>query len=221
MELPGRYYKIISRIVRAVYPLKDVEPLSKLDTPCVLLCRHRNMRGPFATILHYADNASPWIFYPFCEKDAYYKQMSGYTFSTRLGWPLPLAKAVAWPLSRVAVPLINSLGGIPVYRQDARIRETFRISVDHLCSGRSVMIYPDIDYIANTTSIGDIYDGFFMLERLYFKKTHRHLPFVPVHLDTKKRRMWFGDPVVFGDGTFSDECAKAKEAIIRQWQNQT
>ncbi len=93
--------------------------------------------------------------------------------------------------------------------------------MDTLLSGRSIMIYPDIDYTANTDSVGSIYDGFLMLERLYFKKSGRHLPFVPVHLDTKNRRMWFGEPVVFGEGSFTDELRIAKEAILSQWHDQS
>ena len=41
-----------------------------------------------------------------------------------------------------------------------------------------------------------------------------------VHLDTKKKRMWFGEPVVFGEGSFTDELRIAKEAILSQWHDQ-
>ncbi len=220
MKLPGMYFRIAGPIIRLFFPMR-AERLAGLDTPCVLLCRHRNMRGPVNTVLHYAYDASPWIYYPFCEKDTFFSHMYGYTMTERLHWPKWLAYPFLKFLTAVTVPLFKSFGCIPVYRGDSHIRETFRISVDTLLSGRSIMIYPDIDYTANTDSVGSIYDGFLMLERLYFKKSGRHLPFVPVHLDTKNRRMWFGEPVVFGEGSFTDELRIAKEAILSQWHDQS
>lgn len=193
-----------------------VDKLDQLPQPCVLLCRHRNMRGPVYTIMHWAGQARPWIYWPFFTKADFYQQMYGYTLTKRLGWPDGLAKAMARLLSCIIPPLISSFGGIPVYRNDARIRETFRRSIEQLEQGRDIMIYPDVDYTSNE-DVGAVYDGFFMLERMYFRKTGRHLPFVPVHLDTHRRTLKFGEPVVFTDANFNEEKERVKNAILAQW----
>ena len=218
MQPTGRYYRILRAIVKPFFFLRHVDSVSGLDTPCILLCRHRNMRGPFATILHYADSASPWIYYPFCEKKTFFDQFYGYTLTTRLHWPKPLAYPAARLLSALVPPLIRSFGGIPVYRKESNLRTTFRLSLNALLSGRSIMIYPDIDYTSNN-GIGNIYEGFFLLERLYFQKTKRHLPFVPVHLDTHAHTMQFDTPVIFGDGPYAEEKAAALEKILQAWRS--
>ncbi len=218
MTVPGRYFRIIRRIIKIFAPMRKVDSLEKLDGPCVILCRHRNMRGPVYSIVHWAGPARPWVFWPFLQKESFYDQMYGYTFTKRLGYPDWLAKFGAWLLSNTVPALIQSLGGIPVYRNDSRIRETFRFSMEQLEAGRHIMIYPDVDYTSNE-DVGAVYEGFFMLERMYFRKTGRHLPFVPVHLDTHKRTMHFGTPVTFTNANFNDEKERVKNEILAQWHN--
>ena len=219
MDIPGRYFRIVRTILKIVMPLKVVQPLSSLkETPCVLLCRHRNMRGPFYSIVRYGgEHVRTWVYHPFCFVETYYDQMYNYTLTERLHFPKPLAHLGALLMSRIVTPLINSLGAIPVYRNDGRIRETFRLSLDQLEQGRSILIFPDVDYTSNE-GVGDVYDGFFMLERMYHKKTGRHLPFVPVHLDTKAKSLTFGQPVSFTDAPFATEKERVKEDILRQWR---
>jgi len=200
-------------------PLRTVQPLSDLkEQPCVLLCRHRNMRGPFYSIVRWGGkDVRTWIYHPFLKKDTFFEQMYGYTLTKRLHFPDWLARIGARVMSAVIPPLITSLGGVPVYRSDGRIRETFRISMEHLEKGRSILIFPDVDYTSNE-GVGDVYDGFFMLERMYYKKTGRHLPFVPVHLDTKARSLTFGKPVSFTDAPVASEKERVKEDILVQWR---
>lgn len=219
MDVPGRYFRIVRWILKVFMPLKVVQPLSDLqEQPCVILCRHRNMRGPFYSIVRWGGkDVRTWVYHPFCAQKPFYDQMYGYTLTKRLHFPDPLARFCSWFMSIVVPPLINSLGGIPVYRNDGRIRETFRLSLDQLEQGRSILIFPDIDYTSND-AVGELYDGFFMLERMYYKKTGRHLPFVPALLDTKAKSLTFGKPIVFGEGAFNAEMAKAKETLLEQWR---
>jgi len=200
-------------------PLRIVQPLDELKVqPCVLLCRHRNMRGPFYSIVRWGgEKTRTWVLHPFCAKQTFYDHMYHYTLTERLHYPDWFARFGAWFMAAVVPPLINSLGGIPVYRHDGRIRETFRLSLEQLEQGRNILIFPDIDYTSNDT-VGDVYDGFFMLERMYFRKTGRHLPFVPVHLDTKAKSLTFGTPVTFSDGNFNAEKEIVKEKILSQWR---
>ena len=200
-------------------PLRTVQPLSELDVqPCVILCRHRNMRGPFYSIVRWGgEQTRTWVYHPFCARQTFYDQMYGYTLTERLHYPDWLAKICAHFMAAVITPLINSLGCIPVYRNDGRIRETFRLSMEQLEQGRNILIFPDVDYTSNDT-VGDVYDGFFMLERMYYKKTGQHLPFVPALLDTKAKSLTFGKPVCFTGGNFNAEKEAVKEAILSQWR---
>lgn len=219
LDVPGRYFRIIAWVVRRILPLREVQPLSSLaEQPCIILCRHRNMRGPFYTISRWGGRyLRPWIYYPFCFRKEFYQQMYGYTLTERLHFPKPLAMFASWLLSIVVTPLMASLGAIPVYRNDSRIRETFRQSLDLLEQGCNIIIFPDVDY-TNNGKVGDVYEGFFMLERMYHKKTGRHLPFVPVQLDTKQKSLRFGNPVSFTDANFNEERQRVLDAILQQWQ---
>lgn len=219
MVVPGRYFRFVRWLLKLLMPLKTVQPISELPgQPCVILCRHRNMRGPFYGIVRWGgEKVRTWIYHPFFSKDALYEQLYGYTLTKRLHYPDLLARFCAWFMSLIVPPLIHSLGGIPVYRNDGRIRETFRLSLEQLEQGHNILIFPDIDYTSNE-DVGEVYDGFFMLERMYHKKTGKHLPFVPALLDTSKKALTFGRPVCFGDESFATEKERVKEELLSRWR---
>ena len=82
---------------------------------------------------------------------------------------------------------MRSMGAIPVHRGTARIGTTFKESVAALQAGDSILIFPDVDYTDGSEGIGEIYDGFLLLERFWRKASARPLRFVPLRLDADCR----------------------------------
>ena len=220
MKSPACRYRWLFAIVNLFFPVRKVEDLADLGEACVLLCRHRNMRGPFMTIIKWYDQMSPWVLYPFCEKKDFFEHMYGKTLTARLHWWKPLARFSAWVLSNIIPPFLKAIGTIPVYRGTSRIRETFSRSIETLKSGRHIVIYPDIDYTKNDNDEIRIYDGFFQLDRLFFKEQKKHLKFVPVLLTNNGKEAYFGEAVTLGDGSYPEEKQKAIETLIAQWEKE-
>ena len=210
------YFRIVRWCAAMIQPAKYIESMDSVPQPCVFLCRHKNMQGPIYSMSHLWPQCRPWILYPFCDRKEFARQMYGYTLTTRLGWPKWIARPAAPFFAFFVVPLITAMRSIPVYRHDGRIRETFRQSLQALEAGDNLMIYPDIEYTSRSDTVSDVYDGFFMLERLYFRKTDRHIPFVPVHIDMNERSIRYGEAVLFGDGDFTTEKAVAHEKLLRE-----
>ncbi len=210
------YFRIVRWCAALIQPAKYIESMDAVPQPCVFLCRHKNMQGPIYSMSHLWPKCRPWILYAFCDRREFARQMYGYTLTTRLGWPKWIARPAAPFFAFFVVPLITAMRSIPVYRHDGRIRETFRQSLEALEAGDNLMIYPDIEYTSRAETVSDVYDGFFMLERLYRRKTGRHIPFVPVHIDMAERSIRYGEAVLFGDGDYIAEKTAAREKLLRE-----
>lgn len=214
VECQGVFYKAIMKCVRLI-PSFRYNTSDTFVEPAVYICRHGNMRGPVLSVINLPLTIHPWVFHVFCEKKACYKHYSEYTFSVRFGWKKWSANLISRIISPSVVRLVNSVGAIPVYRNSARVMSTFRMSMDALSKGESLLIFPEVDYTAEGGEIGELYEGFLGLEKMYLKKTGKHLPFVPIHLSEKRREIILGEPVLFRDGvTF----AEGRDEVIQKIQ---
>ena len=141
--------------------------------PAVYVCSHSNLLGPLATLCWLPVPARPWTFHMFLDRENCRTQYRDYTFSKRFGMPRTLAAAAAWGASGYVSALMRSMGAIPVHRGTARIGTTFKESVAALQAGDSILIFPDVDYTDGSEGIGEIYDGFLLLERFWRKASAR------------------------------------------------
>lgn len=184
----------------------DAEPP---QGPVVYVCSHNDLLGPLATLAWLPFPVRPWVLHVFCRRETCREQYSGYTFSRRFGLPGPLADFLAWALSGYVSALMGSLGAIPVYRGSMKIAGTFRETVAALQAGESVLVFPDVDYTDVSDGIGEVYEGFFLLERFWRKASREPLRFVPLRLDPAAKRVTAGRAVSF------DRCAAWKPEVQR------
>lgn len=168
--------------------------------PVVYITHHRDKKGPFFTMLWYPGCIHPWTLSVFCKRKDAFNHLYGYTYTKRRGMPKPVAFAAAHIAAGVFSALMRSGGAIPVYRGSIKIKDTMLQSVSALENGESVVIFPDVDYASTDEQVGEMYMGFLALEKLYYKKTGKHLGFVPVYACERTKTMFIGGPVYFEDG---------------------
>ena len=179
------------------------------EGPTVYVCSHGNMAGPLVTLCWLPFPVRPWVLHVFTEKESCRKQFGEYTFSQRFGLPRPVARFLAWVVSGYVSTLMASAGAIPVYRGSVHIGATFKESVAALQAGDSVLIFPDVDYTDSSDTIGEVYNGFLLIDRFWHRKSDEPLRFVPLRLDHEQRRITAGPPVQF------DHTADQKEEMVR------
>lgn len=196
----GLFFKTVRKFARFFYPSYHTEISGEIDGPAVYISHHRNLFGPFITLLWYPKFVRTWILHVFLDRKSCSKQYADYTFTKRFGLPLVLAKPAAFLLSLGITKLLQSGRGIPVYRGTRKIVRTFQISVEALKKGESIAIYPDIDYTDRSASVKDMYAGFLYMEKYFYKATGRHVQFVPLYASKKKRLLIAGAPIFFRDG---------------------
>lgn len=217
MEFQGTFFKVIKTGLRLLPNMRYRAPeRAEYTEPAVYICRHGNMRGPVLSMVNLTMQIHPWVFHAFCDKESCYKHYSEYTFSVRYGWKKWKAKLFSRLTASGVARLINSMGGIPVYRNSAKVMTTFRLSLDALKRGESLLIFPEVDYTAEGGDVGKMYEGFLMLEKMYLKETGKHLPFVPLHISEKKRRLVLGKPILFRDeANFAAERGEVIQSLQR------
>lgn len=184
------------------------------EGPAVYVCSHGNLRGPLAALCWLPFPVMPWVLHVFTDRESCRAQYRDYTFSKRFGMPGPAASAAAWAVSGYVSALMRSLGAIPVYRGMAQIRETFRETIAALQAGDSVLIFPDVDYTNASGDVGEVYEGFLLLERFWRRESEAALQFVPLHLDLNGKRITAGNPVTFDRSRqWKPEMQRVKEAL--------
>lgn len=177
--------------------------------PAVYVCSHSNLRGPLTALAYLPFPARPWVLHVFMDQEACRAQYRDYTFSVRFGLPKPLASFAAWAASGYVSGLMGTMGAVAVYRGTAKIGRTFRESVAALQAGDSLLIFPDVDYTDSSEGIGEVYDGFLLLERFWRKKSEQPLDFIPLRLEPDRRTITAGEPVRF------DRSARWRTELVR------
>ena len=217
MPFYGKLYRFCRFIVRRFYPDYRIAPAGGLRDPAVYLCRHFDTKGVFMTIPWLSGKIHPWSLDLYHDRKACYRHMVNYTLTERFGWPRWKARLVALPIAGFLPRLMRSARAIPVYRKSMKILQTYRLSLDALIKGESLLIFPDRDYTSMERSMGDMYEGFLAIERLYKKATGRHVSFIPLFAEAQTRILHVGEAVCFSDDLRNPlETARVYQTIKRQ-----
>lgn len=182
--------------------------------PKVFISHHQNMNGPITVMKSMRQPVHIWVLSNFYHTKTCYRHFKEYTFTTRFGWrrfrAFMVSLFICFPVSR----LLQSGKVIPVYRDSRKIMHTMEQSVGYLCKGENILIFPDVDYTDEGSMMQDIYSGFLYLEKYYYKKTGKHVAFVPVYVSKNNKKVHFGDAVYFKDGVgFAEERKNVSESI--------
>ncbi len=181
-----RSAKMFSRKYRC-----DFEPSRE---PCVYVCRHLNMHGPFVTLKWIPEDVHPFVLNVFMDEQAAVRQFTDYTFSRRFGRKPHRFSLFGTMLGHVSAKLIRSLRAVPVNR-DAGAIQTMRCAMRFLKKEESLIVWPDIRYTEGYDKPCEIYRGFLYLGELFEKTTGQKLQFIPLYIDDKQKVISAGAPV--------------------------
>ncbi|MBQ8952477.1 MAG: hypothetical protein IJ048_00010 [Clostridia bacterium] len=197
MASQGRYYRICRRILRLRYLQFECRSEAEHDNPAVFICRHRNAIGPIASLCLLPLGAYPWAFSAFMDTDACRRHLADYTFPVTWKINPTVSRVLAAVLGPLFAKLVCSAGGIPVYRNSLKVRETFQKTIETMDEGGSILIFPDVNYAEEDGETGALYEGFLLLEQLWNRKTGKHVQFVPVNISLSGKTMTIGKAISF------------------------
>lgn len=184
------------------------------DEPVVFVCRHLKMRGTYALVKWLSQEAHPMSLSVFFNRETAYKHFREYTFTVREGKKVPKRHFIAWLTAVVTVWLEKSMKAIPVHRDSLAIK-TMREALKWLMQGESVMVWPDVDYMAEYDKTPcRVYPGFLTLGEMYLKRTGKELKFVPLFIDDQNRKIVAREPVVVNH--FKEESEEAALLLAKR-----
>lgn len=210
-------FKIVRWLVRLFAPkFKVVGGENLPGEACVIVGNHSQMYGPIAAELYTPVKHDIWCAGEMMLRD----EVAAYAYKDF--WSNK-PKAVRWfykLLSHLIVPLsllvFNNAHTVPVFH-DSRLRTTFRLSIERLQVGSSLVIFPEC-YTEHNNIVHEFQEKFVDLARLYHKKTGVELSFVPMYLAPRLATMFYGKPIRFNaDAPIAEErkriCRELMDAI--------
>ena len=195
-----------------IFKKYDAKNIPFSEDGSAYICRHLNMHGCYTTVSSLTFDVHIFAFHMFFKfKDAY-KQYSEITYAKN-GKTTAFAKIKAF-FSALYVPkLLNSAKAIPVYRNSMRSTLTIKEASKCLRKKESVLLFPDIDYKASQEVESEIYKGFLLLEKNYYKTNGKHLKFIPLYIDDNERKVYEYPPITFDDGDMKEQLDAVAEKI--------
>lgn len=208
MQPYGKLFLFCRWVVRLFMPTYRVVHPERLEEPAVYLCKHSDLQGIFTTIPWLPVPVRVWGLHVFCEVQTCYRHFRDITFSSRYGWPRWKAVLAARAASLGLPLLCRSARVIPVYRGSGQAIKTFRVSVEALVQGESLLIFPDKDYASQDSEVSDLYEGFLALDRFYYRRTKKHIPFIPLSANRTERTLTVHQPLRFQNVSDKAEMAE-------------
>ena len=200
------FYGLYFRFVRAIYSIFNKKYQSYVipeeKEPVIYVSRHLNMRGAHKLLQNVDFDFHVLALNQFFKFGSCYKHYSDYTFTAKLnkrGIGKIFGKLKAFFCTLAVVPGMRSAKAVPVYRGAGDSAITFRKAMYYLEKRENLLVFPDINYTSDSQTESDIYTGFLYLDKLYFKKTGKHVRFKILSIDDEKRTVNETATIVFPD----------------------
>lgn len=204
-------FKCIKALVRLFYPKMEVLGAENLpDEPALIVGNHAQMHGPIACELYFPVNRYTWC----AGQMMHLKEVPAYAYADfwsqkpkGVRW---FYKVLSYLIAPLSVCVFNNAQTIGVYR-DARLRSTFRETVNRLEEGASIVLFPEHDEPHNHI-LCSFQDKFIDVAKIYHRKTGAALCFVPMYVAPKLKKMYLGKPIRF---SAENPIAQERERICK------
>jgi hypothetical protein len=190
-------YHLISRIINLVYwrgTLLGGENLPA-QGPAVFVSNHLGAKGPIGSVCTIPLRFYTWVIADMVDRETAPDYLRMDFVETAMKLKPPLSKLVAKAISLFSVPLLTSIGCIPVVRGDTR---ELAGSLVRLKAGQVVLVFPEEPEaeLDPVTQMRPFLKGFTRLGEMYFDETGEQLRFYPVAVHGS-RQVRVGQPVPF------------------------
>lgn len=151
--------------------------------PAVLIANHLGPLGPIGAVCSIPRRLYSWIVADMVDPRLAPDYLRWDFVEKSLHLKMPLSLKVATALSKITVPLLRSIGCVPVYKGDYDyLQTTLKLSLDLLLRGEFLMIFPEDNTgpVDERTHMQPFLKSFARLGEMYYHETRRPLRFYPV-----------------------------------------
>lgn len=190
------------------------------EGPAVYVANHALALGPIAVASSLPVRLYPWVIGDMVDWGKAAAYLNRDFVEPQLHIPPPISMIVSRLISQASVRLLKNIECIPVW-QGEDLKETYRISVDFLMRGRSLLIFPEdpAQPLDEQCRMSPFKKGFSRLGEMYFESTQKILRFYPLVIHPRLRELKVCKPISFNPNNNSaNERIRIKsvlESIIR------
>lgn len=193
-------YKAIKFAIRHIYPKTEVVGLENIPEgePVVFVGNHSQMNGPIVCEL-YLPNRYTW-----CAGEMMkIKDVPSYAYkdfwSEKPKFLRPFYKVLSYMIAPLSQLVFTNADTVAVYH-DARLLLTFRTTINLLCEGSSIVIFPEHNVPFNNI-LYEFQNRFVDVASMYHKKCGKELLFVPLYIAPKLKKMYIGKPIRYSSSS--------------------
>jgi len=168
------------------------------EGPAVYVSNHALALGPIAVAASLPVRIHPWVVGDMLDWEKAAAYLNKDFVEPQLHIPPPLSMPLARLISQASVRLLRGVGSIPVWHGGEAL-ETYRISLDHLTAGQSLLIFPEdpTQPVDEQSKMSPFLKSFARLGELYFERTQKILKFYPIAVHPNLRKVKLGKPISF------------------------
>ena len=167
--------------------------------PAVFVANHLGPLGPIGCVCSIPLRMYFWSIGDMMDKELAPDYLRVDFVEPRLRLKMPFSLKFSRALSRLTVPLLRSLGCIPVYRGDyMRMNETLKASLEWLLEEKFLLVFPENAEMGEDTMthIRPFQKTVFRLGEMYYEQRHKRLEFYPVAIH-ESRKVMVGKPYLY------------------------
>jgi hypothetical protein len=199
--ISDRLYRFLVRLLDILIWGGELQGWENLPErgPAVFIGNHLDALGPIAAVSSIPLRLYPWIIADMVDETKAAAYLNQDFTERQLHIPPPFSMAFCRLLSRLTVPLLRSLGCIPVYHDPQRLFLAFETSLRHLEQGHCLLIFPEDPAQSPDplTRISPFYKGFTCLGEMFYERSRKSLKFYPFAVSGVRRIVRIGEPIAF------------------------
>ena len=207
---------VIRGLLKMVYPKIQVVGEENLPKEaCIVVGNHSHMHGPLAGEFYFPGKLKIWC----AHQMMYWTEVPAYTFedfwSIKPKWTHWFYHIASYLITPLSVCLFKNARTIPVYR-DNRLITTFKLTISALEEDANVIIFPEC-YTPYNNIVYQFQDKYIDVAKLYYKRTGKAVPFVPLYIAPNLKKMYIGKPTVFDpDAPIDQERKRITDYLMEE-----
>jgi len=168
------------------------------EYPVVFISNHAAALGPIAVTASLPIRVYSWVVADMLDFAKAPEYLRKDFVEPQLHIPASLSLRVSRLISLASVRLLRAVESIPVWQGD-QLPETYRLSVEALVRGRSLLIFPEDpkQEMNELFMMTPFYKGFTRLGEMYYERTKMILRFHPLAVHPRERRIKAGRPIQY------------------------
>jgi len=186
--------------------------------PAVLVSNHGGALGPIAVGASMPYEMYTWIHADMLDPRLAPEYLRRDFVEPQLHLRPPASEWLAGAISKIHVPLLRAVGGIPVYHTLEGIRETLQITVDRLVEGNVILIFPEdpLGPLDHRYNMRPFQKGFARCGELYFERVRRPLAFCPLAVHAESRTVCAGKPILYNPNSKPASERQRIKSVLEQ-----